>query len=278
MCLKYKWRVPVPEWSEVLTVPVPILLQAQFSLTLDHAVPVSNSARDGIQEVPISNRRLLQLWSTLWWALQPNNCRLLCRLLVILKIIFFCKQCGPRSDCSRRSSLIRVHTVCLYAKICLNSLQEYSADDVNRRHFQMQVFLARLTFLREKVDVCKVVLTYLRRMDSTTTIWTGLFPIAGCLVCFLFLICFIEFPVYSVDLDQTLHFFDSLRLLEYQFFTISTRTPFNTLYWGVWSTWQIQILRINRYFGPVELTYIHSGSLIMRQFYQEVLYNKDSSY
>ena len=54
----------------------------------------------------------------------------------------FCKQCGPRSDCSFRSSLIWVHTVCLYAKIGLKSLQEYSADDINRRHFQMQVFLA----------------------------------------------------------------------------------------------------------------------------------------
>ena len=54
----------------------------------------------------------------------------------------FCKQCGPRSDCSSRSSLIRVHTVCLYLKIGLNSLQEYSADDINRRHFQMHVFLA----------------------------------------------------------------------------------------------------------------------------------------
>ena len=54
----------------------------------------------------------------------------------------FCKQCGPRSDCSFRSSLIWVHIVCLYAKIGLKSLQEYSADDINRRHFQMQVFLA----------------------------------------------------------------------------------------------------------------------------------------
>ena len=53
----------------------------------------------------------------------------------------FCKQCGPKSDCSSRSSLIWVHTVCLYAKIGLKSLQEYSADDINRRHFQMQVFL-----------------------------------------------------------------------------------------------------------------------------------------
>ena len=54
----------------------------------------------------------------------------------------FCKQCGPRSDCSTRSSLIWVHTVCLYAKIDLKSLKEYSADDINRQHFQMQVFLA----------------------------------------------------------------------------------------------------------------------------------------
>ena len=44
----------------------------------------------------------------------------------------FCKQCGPRSDCFSRSSLIWVHTVCLYAKIGLKSLQEYSADDINR--------------------------------------------------------------------------------------------------------------------------------------------------
>ena len=49
----------------------------------------------------------------------------------------FCKQCGPRSDCSSRSSLIRVHSVCLYSK-----MQEYSAGDINRGHFQMQVFLA----------------------------------------------------------------------------------------------------------------------------------------
>ena len=69
-----------------------------------------------------------------------NNCRLLCHLLVILS--HFCKQCGPRSDCSG-SSLIRVHTVCLYAKIGLKSLQEYSADDINRQHFQMQVFIWR---------------------------------------------------------------------------------------------------------------------------------------
>ena len=39
----------------------------------------------------------------------------------------FCKQCGPRYR---------------YTKIGLKSLQGYSADDINRRHFQMQFFLA----------------------------------------------------------------------------------------------------------------------------------------
>ena len=61
--------------------------------------------------------------------------------VICLILSHFCKQCGPRSDCSSRSSLISVHTVCMYAKIGLKSLQEYSADDRNRRHFQMQVFL-----------------------------------------------------------------------------------------------------------------------------------------
>ena len=34
------------------------------------------------------------------------------------------------------------NTVCPYAKLGLRSMQEYSADDINRRHFQMQFFLA----------------------------------------------------------------------------------------------------------------------------------------
>ena len=46
---------------------------------------------------------------------------------MILKVIF--AKCGPRSDCYSR---IRVHTVCLYANIGLKSLQEYSADNINR--------------------------------------------------------------------------------------------------------------------------------------------------
>ena len=65
-----------------------------------------------------------------------NNCRQLCHLLVILKVIF------ANSVDPDQTALIWVHTVCQYAKIGLKSFQEYSADDINRRHFQMQVFLA----------------------------------------------------------------------------------------------------------------------------------------
>ena len=70
----------------------------------------------------------------------------------------FCKQCGPRSDCSFRCSLIRVHTVCLYAKIGLKSLQEYSADDINRRHFQMQFIYYIRTFFSQWTHCEKRVL------------------------------------------------------------------------------------------------------------------------
>ena len=41
--------------------------------------------------------------------------------------------------------------------------------------------------------------------SSTTTLWTGLFPIAGCLIKFCYY-CFIEIPVLdanNVDPDQT---------------------------------------------------------------------------
>ena len=44
----------------------------------------------------------------------------------------FCKQCGPRSDCSSRSSLICVYIVCLYAK----SVFEKFAGRCSRRHKQ----------------------------------------------------------------------------------------------------------------------------------------------
>ena len=47
---------------------------------------------------------------------------------------------------------------------------------------------------------------YLNQVDSsTTTLWTGLFPIVGCLVSFYYY-CFIGIPVFnasSVDADQT---------------------------------------------------------------------------
>ena len=60
---------------------------------------------------------------------------------MILKVIF-ANSVDPDQTAPLGASLIRVHTVCLYAKIDFKSLQEYSADDISRRHFQMQVFLA----------------------------------------------------------------------------------------------------------------------------------------
>ena len=61
-----------------------------------------------------------------------NNCRLLCFLPVTFES-HCCKQCGPSSDCSYRSSLIWVQTVCLYAK----RMFEKFARRCSRRHKQM---------------------------------------------------------------------------------------------------------------------------------------------
>ena len=47
-----------------------------------------------------------------------NNCRLLSLLLEYFHDLY-CKQYGPRSDCSLRSSLIRVHSDCFCDEISL---------------------------------------------------------------------------------------------------------------------------------------------------------------
>ena len=65
------------------------------------------------------------------------------RLLKCLRSLYG-KQCGPRSDCSCRSSLFWVHAVCFYTWFVSNVRQLFAADDFSRRHFQMHFFLAAL--------------------------------------------------------------------------------------------------------------------------------------
>ena len=61
------------------------------------------------------------------------------RLLKCVRSLYG-KQCGPRSDCSYRSSLFWVHTVCFYTLFVSNSRQFFAADEFGRRHFQMHFF------------------------------------------------------------------------------------------------------------------------------------------
>ena len=65
------------------------------------------------------------------------------RLLKCLRSLYG-KQCGPRSDCSYRSSLFWVQAVCFYTLFASNARQLFAADDFNRRHFQMHFFLGAL--------------------------------------------------------------------------------------------------------------------------------------
>ena len=73
----------------------------------------------------------------------PIATKVICfsRLLKCLRSLYG-KQCGPRSDCSNRSSLFWVHAVCFYTQFVGNVRQLFAADDFSRLHFQIHFFLA----------------------------------------------------------------------------------------------------------------------------------------
>ena len=75
----------------------------------------------------------------------PIATKIVCfsRLLKCLRSLYG-KQCGPRSDCSYRSSLFWVHAVCFYTLFISNARQLFAADDFSRQHFQMHFFLGAL--------------------------------------------------------------------------------------------------------------------------------------
>ena len=54
----------------------------------------------------------------------------------------YCKSYGPRSDCSLRSSLILVHSVCFHSKCVLEIISIYATDVVSRELFQDKKILA----------------------------------------------------------------------------------------------------------------------------------------
>ena len=57
-----------------------------------------------------------------------------------------CKQCGPRSDCSFRSSLIWVHTVCVYAKCKFEKFARRCSRRQKQTTFSDADFLGALRF------------------------------------------------------------------------------------------------------------------------------------
>ena len=84
----------------------------------------------------------------------PIAAKVVCfsRLLKCLRSLYG-KQCGPRSDCSYRSSLLWVHAVCFYTEFVSNVRQLFVADDFSRRHFHLFFFL--LGALRVSVTLAK---------------------------------------------------------------------------------------------------------------------------
>ena len=54
------------------------------------------------------------------------------------------EPCGPRTDCSYRSSLFWVHTVCFYTYFLSIARQLFAADDFSRQHFRMHFLFGAL--------------------------------------------------------------------------------------------------------------------------------------
>ena len=75
----------------------------------------------------------------------PIPTKVICfsRLLKCLRSLYG-KQFGPRSDCSYRSSLFWVHTICFYTLFFGNVRQLFAADDFSRHPFQIDFFLGAL--------------------------------------------------------------------------------------------------------------------------------------
>ena len=100
---------------------------------------------------------------------------------------FYDKQCGPRSDCSYRSSLFWIHAVCFYTEFVSNVRQLFAVDDFSKRNFQMLFFLGALRFFlniiirnsRERSGSVVECLTRDRRAaDSSLTGVTALWSLS----------------------------------------------------------------------------------------------------
>ena len=95
-----------------------------------------------ISRVQTINRRANMSFSTKSTHDAPIATKVVCFscLLKCLRSLYG-KQCGPRSDCSYRSSLFWAHAVCLYTLFVSKVRQLFAADNFSRRHFQMHFFL-----------------------------------------------------------------------------------------------------------------------------------------
>ena len=118
------------------------------------------------------------------WVEAPITTKVVC-LYCLLKYIrsFYEKQCGPRSDCSHRSSLIWVQTVCflLYLLVC-NVSQLFEADAISRRHFKMPLFVSTIgavwsgpTLLASYFNQSVMLNNYLQQRPSADGIFRCLF-------------------------------------------------------------------------------------------------------
>ena len=90
------------------------------------------------------------------------------RLLKCLRSLYG-KQCGPRSDCSYRSSLFWVHNVCYYTWFICYVRQLFAADDFSNDIFRYIFFLGALRVKSWRIASKLIQLTLRVYLQSATS-------------------------------------------------------------------------------------------------------------
>ena len=122
-----------------------------------------------------------------YYYVNHNNCRLLCLLPVTLKVIA-ANSVDPDQTPPPLGAVWSGSTLFAYMQnVSLKSLQEDAADDISRRHFQMQIFLA----LHRLSGLSRVEITLLGKRELIALLFFVFFFLA-CLLSIT--VCFCSSP------------------------------------------------------------------------------------
>ena len=93
-------------------------------------------------------------------------------------LMYYVKWYGPRSDCSHRSCLIRVHSVCFHVKSVLECIWIYAADAISRQHFYLLFVCTLVANIAKNIDPDQTA-PIRSRLTDQGAVWSGFMVFAS---------------------------------------------------------------------------------------------------